>query len=301
MLKVSNLRKDFSTIRAVDEVSFEVQRGQIFGLIGRNGAGKTTTIRTVLNILEPDAGEILYDGIPFSEGVRNIVGYLPEERGLYRKSKLLDTILYFAELRGMSSTLAKEEARQWLKRFDLSSYADKKIEELSKGNQQKIQFITAVIHQPDLVILDEPFSGLDPVNQIVFKDILLELKQNNKAIIFSTHQMDQAEKLSDHICLIHRGRVILSGSVRSVKKKYGTNSVHLEYEGSGEFLSALPGVKDSMIYKNAAELMLEDGFDAQTLLPQIFDKLELRMFELREPSLQSIFIQEVGERGEVPV
>ncbi len=296
MLKVSNLRKDFATIRAVDGVSFEVQRGQIFGLIGRNGAGKTTTIRMVLNILQPDIGEITYDGKKFTGEIRNIVGYLPEERGLYKKSKLLDTILYFAQLRGMDAAKATSEAERWLKRSELISYKDKKVEELSKGNQQKVQFITSIIHDPQLVVLDEPFAGLDPVNQILFKDILLEMKQRNKAIIFSTHQMDQAEKLSDDICLINHGRVVLNGSVRDVKKRYGNNSVHLEYEGDGSFLRSLSGVKNAMMYENSAELQLSDGFNVQQLLPQIISKLELRKFELREPSLQSIFIQTVGEK-----
>ena len=298
MLKVSNLRKDFSTIRAVDDVSFEVQGGQILGLIGRNGAGKTTTIRCVLNILQPDLGEIHYDGQPFTEAVRDHVGYLPEERGLYKKSKLIDTILYFAQLRGMEAATARSEALRWLTLFELLEYKDKKVEELSKGNQQKVQFIAAIIHDPKLVILDEPFSGLDPVNQILFKDIFLELKQRNKDIIFSTHQMDQAEKLSDDICLIDHGRVVLSGSVRDVKKRYGNNSVHLEYEGDGAFLKLLPGVKSAMMYENSAELQLSDGFNSQQLLPRIVQSLELRTFELREPSLQSIFIDVVSEKEE---
>ena len=295
MLTVSNLRKDFSSIRAVDDVSFEVQRGQIFGLIGRNGAGKTTTIRCILNIYEPDSGEIRFDGETFSDKTRNSVGYLPEERGLYKKSKLLDTILYFAQLRGMDAAKAKTEAVHWLKRFELVPWADKNVEELSRGNQQKVQFITSVIHDPQLVVLDEPFSGLDPVNQILFKDIFLELQQRNKAIIYSTHQMDQAEKLSDEICLIHHGRVVLSGSVRDVKKRYGTNSIVLEYEGDGEFLRSLEGVKSANVFQNSAELQLSDGFNHQRLLPDVISRLEVRKFELREPSLQSIFIQAVGE------
>jgi ABC-2 type transport system ATP-binding protein len=301
MLKVSNLRKDFATIRAVDGVSFQVERGNIFGLIGRNGAGKSTTIRCVLDILKPDQGEISYDGKTFSDEVRNIVGYLPEERGLYKKSKVLDTILYFAQLRGMDSTKATAEGLQWLKRFELLPWKDKKVEELSKGNQQKVQFICSIIHDPQLVILDEPFSGLDPVNQILFKDILLELKQRNKAVIFSTHQMDQAEKLSDEICLINHGRIVLSGSVRDVKRRYGSNSVHLEYEGNGTFLRSLAGVKNAMMYENTAELQLETDYSAQVLLEQLVGRLELRKFELREPSLQSIFIQEVGEKDAMAV
>ena len=301
MLKVSNLRKDFSTIRAVDGVSFEVGHGQIFGLLGRNGAGKTTTIRMVLNILQPDLGEILYNGNPFSEEVRNMVGYLPEERGLYKKSKLTATILYFAELRGMDSVKATSEALGWLERFELLAYKDKKVEELSKGNQQKVQFITSIIHDPQLVILDEPFAGLDPVNQILFKDIFLELKQRNKAVIFSTHQMDQAEKLSDEICLIDHGRVVLDGQVRDVKKRYGSNSVHIEYEGDGAFIRSLPGVKNAMMYENSAEVQLEETQSPQTFLSHIVGRLEITKFELREPSLQSIFIQTVGEKPAVVV
>jgi ABC-2 type transport system ATP-binding protein len=295
MLRVSNLRKDFASIRAVDGVSFSVQRGEILGLIGRNGAGKTTTIRCVLNIYQPDLGEITFDGKTFSDETRNIVGYLPEERGLYKKSTLLDTILYFAELRGMIASKAKSEALQWLKRFELLPWSDKKVEELSKGNQQKVQFITAIIHDPQLVILDEPFSGLDPVNQILFKDIFLELRQRGKAVIFSTHQMDQAERLSDEICLINHGRVVLSGSVGDVKKRYGTNSVHLEFDGDGTFLRTLDGVKAATLFQNAAELRLDDGFKHQQLLPEIIAQVVLKKFELREPSLQSIFIQTVGE------
>lgn len=295
MLAVTNLRKDFSTIRAVDSVTFAVARGEILGLIGRNGAGKTTTIRCVLRILEPNEGEVLFDGKPFFANIRNTIGFLPEERGLYKKSKVLDTILYFAELRGMERGKAKSEALGWLQRFDLANRAMEKVDSLSKGNQQKIQFITAVIHDPQLLILDEPFSGLDPVNQIIFKEIVLELKQRGKAIIFSTHQMDHAEKLSDGICLIDHGRVVLSGSVHDVKKRHGINSVWLEYEGDGTFLSGLSGVKRSMLNKNSAELLLEDGITAQQLLAHILEKVDLRKFEFREPSLESIFIQTVGK------
>jgi ABC-2 type transport system ATP-binding protein len=293
-VRVTGLRKDFAAVRAVDGVSFEVKRGEIFGLLGRNGAGKTTTIRCVLNIFQPDAGEVLFDGRPFSDATRNLVGYVPEERGLYRKSKLLDTILYFAGLRGMEARHARAETARWLMRFSLQDYADRKVEELSKGNQQKVQFIVSVIHDPALVVLDEPFSGLDPVNQILLKDILLELKQRGKAIIFSTHQMEQAERLSDSLCLIERGRVVLSGTLRDVKRHYGSNTIHLEYEGDGSFLRLLPGVRHALLYENSAELELEDGADSQRILAQLIGKLEVRKFEVREPSLHSIFLHAVG-------
>lgn len=294
MLNVVQLRKDFSSIRAVDGVSFDVQRGEIFGLLGPNGAGKTTTIRMVLNILEPDGGEITYEGRRFSEHVRDIVGYLPEERGLYKKNKLWDTVMYFAQLRGMQPGVAKAEAYRWLQRFSLIAQKDRKVEELSKGNQQKVQFIVSIIHDPLLIVLDEPFSGLDPVNQILFKDIFLELKQRGKAVIFSTHQMDQAEKLSDRLCLINRGKVVLGGTVRDVKKQYGKNTLHLEFSGDGTFMQTLPGVRRAFMYPNSAELELEDGVTVQSLLVKIIDRVEVRKFELLEPSLHSIFIQIVG-------
>jgi ABC-2 type transport system ATP-binding protein len=294
MLKVSNLRKEFTSVLAVDGVSFEVQRGEILGLLGPNGAGKTTSIRIILNILQPDAGEITYDGRPFSDLIRNQVGYLPEERGLYRKSKLWDTILYFAQMRGMTVGQAKSEAYAWLKRLNLLSYKDRKVEELSKGNQQKVQFVISIIHDPVLVVLDEPFSGLDPVNQILFKDVFLELKQRGKAVIFSTHQMDQAEKLSDTICLINRGRVVLSGNIHDVKKRYGKNSVLVEYDGEGTFLPTLPGVRRSNVFQNAAELELEEGVVPQVILSYLIGRVDIRKFEVLEPSLNSIFIQMVG-------
>jgi ABC-2 type transport system ATP-binding protein len=294
MLKVSNLRKEFTSILAVDGVSFEVQRGEILGLLGPNGAGKTTSIRIILNILQPDGGEVTYDGRPFSDLIRNQVGYLPEERGLYRKSKLWDTILYFAQMRGMNVGQAKSEAYAWLKRLNLLSYKDRKVEELSKGNQQKVQFVISIIHDPLLVVLDEPFSGLDPVNQILFKDVFLELKQRGKAIIFSTHQMDQAEKLSDTICLINRGRVVLSGNIHNVKKKYGKNSVLVEYDGDGAFLPTLPGVRRSNVFQNSAELELEEGVVPQVVLSYLIGRVDIRKFEVLEPSLNSIFIQMVG-------
>jgi len=295
MLSVSHLRKDFGAIRAVDGVSFEVHRGKIFGLLGPNGAGKSTTIRMILNIIQPDSGEILYDSLPFRESTRNAVGYLPEERGLYKKNKLLDTILYLARLRGMVPSLAQAEAYRWLKRFGLLQQVQRKVEALSKGNQQKVQFISAVIHNPTLVILDEPFSGLDPINQILFKDILLELKQQNRAIIFSTHQMEQAERLSDNLCLINKGKVVLGGSVKEVKKMYGRNAVHVEFDGDGKFLESLPGVQNCILYKNSAELELRPTTQPQALLAQILPSLEVRKFEILEPSLHSIFMHTVGE------
>ena len=306
MLNVSKLRKQYSTIVAVDDVSLSVQRGQILGLLGPNGAGKTTTIRMILNIIQPDAGMITYDGVPFGDAVRNLVGYLPEERGLYRKNKLLHAIIYFASLKGIAPDEAKRRAYEWLKRFDLLNYYDRKIEELSKGNQQKVGFIISILHNPQLVILDEPFSGLDPINQIMLKDILQELKQQGKAIIFSTHQMDQAEKLCDVICLINKGKVVLDGSLQEVKQRYGKNTIQMIYDGDGSFLHTLPAIKTAHVYENYAELVLNPDTEHDHLLVNLAERLNIRKFERVEPSLNAIFLELVGadkksslSRGEI--
>jgi ABC-2 type transport system ATP-binding protein len=294
MLKVTNLRKEFETVVAVDGVSLEVQRGELFGLLGPNGAGKTTTIRTVLNIIQPDSGQIAFDGRPFTPEMWNIIGYLPEERGLYRKSKIINTILYFAALKGLSAKNAKSLAKQWLDRFGLGDAGHRKVEELSKGNQQKVQLICSLIHTPQLLILDEPFTGLDPVNQILLKDILMDLRTQNIAIIFSTHQMEQVEKLCDNICLINKGKEVLGGALTDIKKKYGSNSIHLEFEGDGSFLKKIGFIKRADVYQNYAELELTDIQKSSELLSKMEGKLALRKFEIVEPSLNSIFINVVG-------
>ncbi len=299
MLKVTNLRKEFDTVVAVDGVSLEVQRGEVFGLLGPNGAGKTTTIRTVLNIIKPDRGTIEFDGKPFSAETWNVIGYLPEERGLYRKSKIISTILYFAALKGLKAQDAKPKALRWLDRFGLSDRLNDKVEELSKGNQQKVQLISSLLHDPHLLILDEPFAGLDPVNQVLLKDILMELRQRNIAIIFSTHQMEQVEKMCDNICLINKGKPVLNGALRSIKQKYGKNSIRLEFDGDASFLKEMPGVRRADVYQNYAELELDDLSQSSALLRRFDGKLSLRKFEIVEPSLNSIFIDVVGPAPEV--
>ena len=294
MLSVVNLRKAYATVVAVDGVSLEVQRGELFGLLGPNGAGKTTAIRTILNIIAPDSGTITFDGNSFTPAMWNIIGYLPEERGLYRKSKIINTILYFASLKGIAERDAKVLAFNWLDRFGLKDSAYRKVEELSKGNQQKVQLIISILHKPQLLILDEPFTGLDPVNQILLKDILMELRQQNVAIVFSTHQMEQVEKMCDNICLINKGKPVLSGSLREVKKKYGTNTLRIEYEGNGDFLKKSSLVKRADVYQNYAELELLDIHKSRELLSSIDDRLNIRKFEIVEPSLNTIFINVVG-------
>ncbi|MBI3194344.1 MAG: ATP-binding cassette domain-containing protein [Ignavibacteriae bacterium] len=295
MLHASHLRKEYATVLAVDDVSLSVKEGEMFGLIGPNGAGKTTTIPMILNIIAPDYGTVLIDGKAFDESTRNIVGYLPEERGLYRKNKVLNTIIYFATLRGIPVPEAKRRALDWLKRFELLDKVDAKIEELSKGNQQKVQVINSILHDPMLVILDEPFSGLDPVNQILLKDILMELKDAGKAIIFSTHMMEQAEKLCEKICLINKGRIVLEGNLQEVKSRFGKNSIHLEYAGDGAFLSSLPYIKQAIVYENYAELELDGQDSVRNLLNEVSNKLIVRKFEFVEPSLNSIFLKMVGD------
>jgi ABC-2 type transport system ATP-binding protein len=224
----------------------------------------------------------------------NNIGYLPEERGLYKKSKIINTILYFASLKGLAPRHAKPLALYWLERFGLKNEGYRKIEELSKGNQQKVQLIISLLHKPQLLILDEPFSGFDPVNQILLKDVLLELRQQNIAIIFSTHQMEQVERMCDNICLINKGKQVLSGELREIKQRYGTNSVHLEYEGDGEFLKNFGFVHRANVYQNYAELELTDISKTSELLAYLNNKIILRKFEVVEPSLNSIFINVVG-------
>jgi len=253
----------------------------------------------VLNIIQPDSGEITFNGKSFTKEMWNIIGYLPEERGLYRKSKIINTILYFASLKGYPAKQAKPLALYWLERFGLKNEGYRKIEELSKGNQQKVQLILSILHRPELLILDEPFTGLDPVNQILLKDILLELRQQNTAIVFSTHQMEQVEKMCDNICLINKGKPVLSGELYEIKKQYGTNSIHLEYEGDGEFLKGFSFIRRANVYQNYAELELFDISRSSELLASLNGKLSLRKFEIVEPSLNSIFINVVGGPQEI--
>lgn len=301
MLSVRHLRKEYSNTLAVNDVSLKAKGGEILGLLGPNGAGKTTTIRMILNIIQPDSGSISYEGKPFEPGVRNQIGYLPEERGLYRKNKLLSTIIYFARLRGIHADEARRRAYDWLKRFDLLAHTDRKIEELSKGNQQKIQFLISILHDPKLIILDEPFSGLDPVNQILLKDILLRLKQLGKTIIFSTHQMEFAERLCDTITLINKGMVVLQGPLADVKQRFGKNSIRLEFDGDGSFLKHHPSIKSAHMYENYAELLLAEGARPQEFLREIASLLEIRKFELMQPTLNAIFLDHVSGKASLPL
>ena len=234
LLQLENVHKKFGDFTAVSDISFAIEKGSIYGLLGPNGAGKTTTLRMIMDIIAPDAGSITFSGNRHVRDFLDQIGYLPEERGLYRKMKVRDVILFIAELKGLYKQQALGEIEQWLEKMQLSEWGNKRVDELSKGMAQKIQFITTVIHKPELIILDEPFSGLDPINMTLLKDLMLELRDNGSTIIFSTHVMEQVEKLCDRICLIHQGKVLLEGELRAVKRAFGKNSVEIEYVGSLE-------------------------------------------------------------------
>src|SRR5512141_1917754 len=242
VLSVHDVVKHFGAVRAVDGVSFAVRPGTILGLLGRNGAGKTTTIRMINGLFLPDSGKVsLFGGD--GAAARDRVGYLPEERGLYKKMKVLEMLLFFAEIKGRRPAAMKEPAKRWLTRFELWDKRDAKLEDLSKGNQQKVQLVTALLHDPELLVLDEPMSGLDPVNVVLVRKLLRELAAEGRTILLSTHMMGEAEKMADDIVLIHRGRVVLDGDIDQVRSSFGKNTLHLEFEGDGEFLAGLPNVQ----------------------------------------------------------
>src|SRR3972149_468314 len=279
MLVVENLRKEYKNIVAVDNISFKVEEGRIFGILGPNGAGKTTTLRTVLNIIRPTSGKITFNNKPITNEFLNTIGYLPEERGLYKRSKVTDVILYFA----------------WLKKLEIEQYADKKIEELSKVNQQKVQFIVSVVHDPDLLILDEPFTGFDPINQTLIKETILSFVTAGKIIILSTHQMETVEKLCSDILLINKGVELYQGSLGNLKKNFGTNTVKIEFDGDAEFISSLNGVQNVDRYRNYAEVQLKDNIDPSEFLKMIVNKIKIKSFSVLEPTLNKIFIDVINQ------
>ncbi len=287
-VEVSHISKSFDGQVVVSDLSFDIRAGEVFGLLGPNGAGKTTVIRMLLDIIRPDSGRIMVLNRSSGE-VKDLIGYLPEERGLYRKLTVMDTLMYLGSLKNNQS---EERALELLEKMGLLSYQDKKISELSKGMQQKIQIIAAIIHDPDLVILDEPFTGLDPVNMKLVQDLILELKSEGKTILISTHIMDKVERLCDRIFMIHRGSGVLYGSIGEIKSRYGKNTIFLEFDGE---LKNIPGVKKINNSGNYAELILDPGVDSQSVLKSIVDEVRVNKFEISAPSLNEIFI-EVVER-----
>jgi len=295
-LVAKNLTKRFDKTTAVDNVSFNIPEGSVFGLIGRNGAGKTTTIRMLMNIFFPDEGEIRFRGNLVDQKFRDNVGYLPEERGLYKKMKLLDTIMFFAELKGKTGPVIKAKAMEYLERFDLADRKNSKLEDLSKGNQQKIQFICTIIHDPEFIILDEPFSGLDPINTNILKEIILDLKQQGKVIIFSTHLMDFAEKMCDHIAIIHQGKLVENSNLAQLKKKYGQRNVNVIYEGDISFLNDHPMIEKIEDYGRATGIRLKSADDTQTLLKLLIDNnIIIKKFDANDISLHDIFVDLTGD------
>lgn len=293
ILAVRDIVKTFAHVRAVDGISFTVRRGTITGLLGRNGAGKTTTIRMITGIFMPDSGSIEWSGgAPGGGSFRDRVGYLPEERGLYKQMKVVEQLIFLAEIKGRRAAEVRPHIDRWLERFELTEKRDAKVEELSKGNQQKVQLIGTLLHDPELIILDEPQSGLDPVNMRLVRDLLRELKDEGRTILLSTHMMGEAEKMADEIILIHRGQVVLDGSLEEVRG--GQNTLHIEFEGDGGFLESLPQVKRAAVSNNAAEIVLADGSDPQKILEASMGRLRIRKFEVAAPSLEEIFIERVG-------
>lgn len=294
VLTVENISKSFGTLKAVDHVSFDIEEGIIFGLLGPNGAGKTTTIRMIMNIIIPDSGQVKILGDGNLRTATNYMGYLPEERGLYRKMKVGELLLFLTALKSMNRSEAKKEVDYWLNRLELSDWKNKKIEELSKGMQQKLQFIGTILHKPKLLILDEPFMGLDPINTNVIKNILLELKDKGTTNILSTHLMENAEKLCDEIFLINKGQNVLSGKLSEVKKRFGRENVIIEFDGDDQFLKTSDQIKKFDNYGKYVEVQLKKDADAQILLQEAIKMARIRKFEIKEPSLNDIFIETVG-------
>ncbi len=293
-LEIEGISKSFGDFYAVKKLSFEIPAGTIYGLLGPNGAGKTTTIRMVMNIIIPDEGTIKVLNHRTDEEMKERVGYLPEDRGLYPKMKVGELLLFLAEIKGLKGSEARKEIDFWLERFDLSDWKNKKVEELSRGMQQKLQFIVTVIHQPELIILDEPFSGLDPVNTKLLKDVMLEMKEKGRTIVFSTHRMEQVEMICDNICLINKAERVLEGNLSQIKKQYGKNTVILDYDGEAYFIKNLPEIEKIDDYGKFMEIKLKERSSPQDLLSKLAGKITINKYEVKEPTLNAIFIEKVG-------
>ena len=294
---LKGIRKAFAGHVAVKDLSLEVPRGSVFGLLGPNGAGKTTTLRMVLNILGPDSGTIEILGKPADHAARDRIGYMPEERGLYPRMVLEEQLVFMAAIKGMGRKEAEARLGPWLERLGLADWRKKKTNELSKGMQQKAQFIATVLHEPDVLIMDEPMSGLDPVGMDVMREVMLDLHRRGTTIVLSSHQMEAVERLCDRVALINRGEKVLDGSVAEVKARHGKNTVVLAYDGDGAFIGSLPGVAKVTDFGQYVEVRLKDGTDPQPLLREAVERLRLRRFEIVEPSLHDIFVETVKGHG----
>ena len=294
MLILEGLRKQFDGAYAVNNVSFKVDKGDVYGFLGPNGAGKTTTIRMIMGIIHPDNGSIDLNGNDINALGRQNLGYLPEDRGLYQKQRIEEILHYFGSLRGLQKLDAKKKSSMWLDRFGLSDQGDRKVEELSKGNQQKIQFILSLLHDPDLIILDEPFTGLDPLNQILLKEIIQEKQDEGKTIIFSTHQMEQVERLCNNICLIDRGSIVVEGSLKEIRKKHSSDAVEVRFSGEIDEKEVTNYFKELEIKENTISGVLRRN--PNQFLEWINAKVDVLSFQLKIPTLEQIFLEEVGNK-----
>lgn len=295
-LEVRNLVKTFDGIRAVDDVSFNVPEGSVFGLIGRNGAGKTTTIRMMMKIYIPDSGDVMFKGNSIGQSFKDTVGYLPEERGLYKKMRVIDMLLFLAEIKGKKGKAVHKSAIDYLERFELADRKLSKVEDLSKGNQQKVQFIGTILHDPEFLIFDEPFSGLDPINTNLLKQIILEMKQKGKVIIFSTHLMEFAEKMCDSVAMIDKGKIILNGKLSDIKQKYASRNISLNYSGDISFLKNNPLVEGIEDFGNTTGIKLKnENTDQELLRLLISNNIAVKKFNVDEISLHEIFISLAGK------
>nr|WP_273835789.1 ABC transporter ATP-binding protein [Pseudalkalibacillus sedimenti] len=294
MLEFQNVTKQFGAFTAVERLNLSIPENEIFGLLGGNGAGKTTTFRMLLRLIDQTQGTISWKGEGISYDSSHLIGYLPEERGLYPKMKVKEQLIYLGKLRGMKKAEVEKEIAIWLERFKVPEYLDKKVEELSKGNQQKIQFIASVIHKPELLILDEPFSGLDPVNVEVLKEAVLDLKKSGTTILFSSHRMEHVEELCEHLCILHRGKSVVSGNLKEIKRSYGKKNIRIDADFDVAFLENVAGVVRLKQGLNHSIVQIENEQVSQTVLRELVSKGFVRQFELEEPSLNDIFIEKVG-------
>ena len=295
---LEGVSKSYAGHAAVRDLTLSIPRGGAYGILGPNGAGKTTTLRMVMNIIAPDTGAIGILGRPASQSGRDRIGYMPEERGLYPRMVVEEQLLYFAVLKGVPRSEAARRIPPWLERMGLLEWRKRRLNELSKGMQQKAQFVATVLHDPDVLILDEPLSGLDPVGVNLMRDVFVELRRQGKTVVLSTHQMETVERLCDSIALIHRGRKVLDGPVREVRRRYGKDTVVLAYEGDGAFLAGLPGVRTVSDFGRYVEIRMADGADPQAILREASARLRVSRFEVVEPSLHDIFVEQVTAAGE---
>jgi ABC-2 type transport system ATP-binding protein len=296
-LVLDSLRKRYDAVQALDGISFVAQPGQVFGFLGPNGAGKTTTMRIVLDIIHADAGSVAWAGKPAATLPRRTWGYLPEERGLYPRMEVLDQLVFLGSLRGLSRGEATRRARDWLVRFRIADLAGRRAEQLSKGNQQKVQFIGAILHDPEVLLMDEPFSGLDPINAALLRQALLELRDRGKVIVFSTHQMEAVEELCDAIAIINRGRLVVAGPTTMVKQQAGRRFVRLGIAGNGQqpWLETLPNATVRRSGLDYHEIELRDGVDPGSILHEALSREQyVTHFEITTPSIEDIFIERVG-------